>query len=109
MIPSQKEHLANAMVEKGTKGDAEFKERLLQKFGNDPDFIEYNANIGGEFAESGSIPKVNHAPTPTDIDAKIKEIMNSDAFIKPMHPEHASTMTKLRQLHIDKTKVGQPA
>jgi hypothetical protein len=106
---AQKEHLANAAVEKGTKGDLDFKARILQKFGNDPDFIKYNANIGGDFSESGSIPTVAVDPTPSDIQSKINEIMASDAWAKPMHPEHKATMARLRQLHIEKTKIRVPA
>ncbi len=106
---AQKEHNANFAVEKGTKGDAEFKARVLQKFGNDPDFIRYNANLGEGFSESGSISVTKQDPTPNDIQSKINEIMNSEAFIKPMHPNHKETMATLRRLHDEKVKVRTPA
>ena len=106
---TQKEHLANFTVEKGTKGDVEFKDRLLQKFGSDPDFIRYNANLGGDFSESGSIPTINQAPTPVDIQGQINEIMNSEAFSNPLHPGHADAMKNKRRLHIEKGKIRQPA
>jgi hypothetical protein len=106
---TQKEHLANFTVEKGTGGDAEFKERLLQKFGNDPDFIKYNANLGSGFSESGFIPHITTAPTPADLQSQINEIMNSDAFMKAMHPEHKNVMETLARLHKEKASVNQPA
>jgi hypothetical protein len=106
---TQKEHLANFTVEKGTAGDAEFKERLLQKFGNDPDFIKYSANLGSGFSESGSIPHITTAPTPVDIQQQLDEIRNSDAFMKPMHPGHKEAMANIRRLHIEKASIKQPA
>ena len=106
---TQKEHLANFTVEKGTGGDAEFKERLLQKFGNDPDFIKYSANLGSGFSESGAMPNVATAPTPADMNSKIKDIMKSDAFNKPMHPDHKETMKTLARLYEEKATIKQPA
>ncbi len=106
---AQKEHNANFAVEKGTGGDAEFKERLLQKFGSDPDFIRYNANLGGSFSEAGSIPANAMDATPDDIQGQLDKLRSSDAFSKPMHPEHKSTMSKIRELHIKKARVEQPA
>ena len=106
---TQKEHLANFTVEKGTGGDVEFKERILQKFGNDPDFIKYSANLGSNFSESGAIPTVTTAPTPDDLQTQINKIMNSEAFMKPMHPEHKTTMKNLARLHQEKAQVRQPA
>ena len=105
----QKEHLANFTVEKGTNGDAEFKDRLLQKFGNDPDFIKYSANLGSGFSESGSIPKIEQAATPVDIQGQINDIMNSDAFMKPMHPNHKSAMANIARLHKEKASIAVPA
>ena len=105
---TQKEHLANYTVEKGTGGDAEFKDRLLQKFGNDPDFIKYNANLGSGFSESGSIPSIKTAPTPADLQTQINNIMNSDAFMKANHPEHRTTMATLARLHREKATTTQP-
>ena len=106
---AQKEHNANFAVEKGTKGDVEFKERVLQKFGNDPDFIRYNANLGGDFSEAGSIPISNQSATPADLQTKINEIMKSDAFMKATHPDHKATMATIARLHKEKAQVRTPA
>ncbi len=106
---TQFEHNGNFAITKGSQGDQELQARVSQKFGNDPDFVRIMGNLGGDFAESGSIPTIKTAPTPGDIQTQINDIMKSDAFMKATHPEHASTMKKLRQLHIDKTKVRQSA
>ena len=101
-------HNGDFAVERGIDNE-EHRERLKQKFGKDPDFIRLMGNLGNKFSESGSIPADSMAPTPTDLQEQINTIMNSDAFIKPNHPEHASTMKTLRRLHDEKVKVRQPA
>lgn len=76
----QREHFGNAAVEGGTMGDVEFKERLLSKFGNDPDFIEYCANIGiTKFKEAGS-PIVETIPTPGAIQEQIDNEQANKAY-----------------------------
>ena len=75
----QRKHLGNAAVESGTVGDVEFKERLLGKFGNDPDFIEYSANLGAKFQEAGS-PVVTAIPTPGDIQEQINTEQANKAY-----------------------------
>lgn len=82
-----KKHLGNLAIEHGCKGatatpegDAEFKARLTEKFGDDPDFIRYSSNLGGKFAEHGSIT-VSTVPTPGDIQSQINELnKNPDLF-----------------------------
>ena len=105
---SQHEHNSEFALDKGARGDDELKQRVVNKFGKDPDFIEIFANLGGEFSESGSIPVKNLAPTPVDIQSKINEIMNSDAFMKPMHPNHKQAMANLARLHKEKASIRQP-
>jgi len=106
---TQFEHNGNLAIEKGAQGDADFKARVVAKYGTDPDLVRLLGNLGSRFNESGFVPKAEQAATPDDVQDKINAIMNSDAFMKPMHPEHASTMKKLRQLHDEKVKVRLPA
>jgi len=98
----QKKGIANFAVDKGTGGDAEFKARLLQKFGNDPDFIRYSAELGGGYAEAKGVVTSQASATPVEIQTKINEVMSSDAYMKPMHPEHKTAMTTLRRLYEEK-------
>ncbi len=106
---TQFEHNGNIALFKGAQGNDEFKERVKQKFGADIDFVRLMGNLGSNFAESGSIPVIKMAPTPNDVQSKIDAVMKSDAFNKPMHPEHKATMAKLRQLHIEKGNIKVPA
>jgi hypothetical protein len=105
----QKKHLGNAAIEKGTKGDPEFKERLLQKFGNDPDFIKFASNVGGDFSESGSVPVVKTSSTPTEIQDKINEIMASPAFMDRKNPGHKRAVEQITRLTKEKFNVRLPA
>ena len=106
---TQKEHNGNFAINKGVQGDKEFQKRVVEKFGGDPDFIRLMANLGEGFSEAGTIAITKQDDTPDDVQTKINELMDSDAWIKPMHPEHASTMARLRQLCVDKGKIKQPA
>ena len=76
----QKKHIGNMAIEEGTKGDLEFKTRLTDKFGNDPDFIRYSINLGEKFAE-GKPPNFANIPTPADYQIQIDEIMANPLYI----------------------------
>ena len=78
----QKIHLGNQAIEEGTLGDLEFKNRLTQKFGNDPDFIRYSVNLGGKFAE-GRSPSFSNIPTPSDLQTQINDLMTSPVLLDP--------------------------
>jgi hypothetical protein len=101
-------HNGDFAVEKGMD-DAEHKQRLIDKFGKDVDFIRLMGNLGSGFAESGSIPTAAMSDTPADIQGQLDTLRNSPAFTSAMHPEHKATMTKIRQLHIKKASIKQPA
>ncbi len=75
----QKKHFGNAAIESGTGGDAEFKARLLEKFGNDPDFIEFSSNCGSKLQETGSI-KIESIPTPGDTKTRREEAMAHKSY-----------------------------
>ena len=76
----QKKHIGNMAIEEGTKGDLEFKTRLTDKFGNDPDFIRYSINLGEKFAE-GKPPNFANIPTPADYQSQIDEIMANPLYM----------------------------
>jgi hypothetical protein len=83
----QKKHLGNVAMEEAASTvkdgvkvvDPEFKERLVQKAGNDPDIIRAFANLGSKFAEAGSVT-IDVIPTPGDIQVQIDEIVGSKAY-----------------------------
>lgn len=111
----QKKHLGNVAVEQGASGDDEFKERLTQKFGNDPDFIRFAANVGSKFAEGTAVDTSKLIPTPGDIQARIdtemhKPVYGNDyakhGFTKAEHKRQVDLVYKMRQDLIASTKTG---
>jgi len=110
----QKIHQGNYAIDKGTGGDEEFKTRLTEKFGDDPDFIRYNINIGGKFAEHGDISAAVIA-TPGDIQAQIdvetaKKSYRADyakhGITKAEHKRQVDLVAKLFQEKTKATKTG---
>jgi hypothetical protein len=101
-------HNGNFAVEKGMD-DQDHKQRVIDKFGKDPDFIRLMGNLGSDFNESGAIPKAAMDNTPADLQTQINDLMNSESFMKPMHPNHKSTMATIARLHEEKAKIAVPA
>jgi len=104
----QKKHLGNVAIEQGVKGESEeFKDRIVEKFGNDPDLIKLLSNLGAKFAEHGAVPSsLVVADTPAQIDEKINELMASDACMNRNHANHKSVMLKIEQLSKELSKAG---
>ncbi len=99
----QRKHLGNKAIEEGTGGNVEFKERLTQKFGNDPDFVRFTSNLGSKFSEAGS-PDIPLIPTTGDIQSQIEEAMahkshgadyKSHGFTKAQHDAQVQKVTQL--------------
>jgi hypothetical protein len=100
----QKKHQGDYAVEKGTGGDADFKERLLGKFGDDPDFIRFASNIGGKFGEHEDITGPPIA-TPDDIQQQINTEMAKPAYTDPRNPDHKACVKRVSRLFQEKNKV----
>jgi hypothetical protein len=91
----QRKHLGNLAVNEGVKTEEEgFKDRLLEKFGNDPDFIRFSSNLGAKFAEGGPAPQ-ELIDTPSDIQEKIDEEMANPAY-GPDYAKHGFTKAQHR-------------
>lgn len=116
----QKKHLGNmAMNEAASemKGDIkvvnqEFKQRLVEKAGSDPDIIRAFANLGSKFSEAGS-PEISLIPTTGDIQNEITEAMAHKAhgpdfkqhgFTKA---QHEAQVDKVSQLFLKKHPKGK--
>jgi hypothetical protein len=105
-----KKHQGNYAIEKGTGGDVEFKERLLNmklegggRLGDHPDFVEYNSNIGGKFAEHGDIVTTK-VSTPDDIQKEISKEMATEAYKNGRHPDHKAAVKRVSLLFQEKNK-----
>lgn len=110
----ERKHLGNVAIEKAVKDDEEFKARLTDKFGNDPDFIRFASNIGGLFAEHGDVA-VPGVPTPSDIQAQIDEAMQHPAYkadyaahgiTKKEHQRQVQKVARLFQAQAKARKTG---
>ena len=76
----QKKHFGNMAIEEGTNNDADFKTRITDKFGSDPDFVRFAANLGSKFSE-GKSPEFTNIPTPSDLQTQIDELMASPVLL----------------------------
>ncbi|MHC4500351.1 MAG: hypothetical protein ACYS21_14705, partial [Planctomycetota bacterium] len=104
----QRIHFGNVAVNEGASGNQEFVQRLIDKYGDDPDFIEFTSNLGAKFTERGSITAAN-VPTPSDIEKQINEIIHTDAYTNGKHPGHKQAVQAAAKLFRDKaasTKTG---
>ncbi len=99
----QKKHLGNVAIEQGTGGDGEFKDRIVEKYGSDPDFVKFAANLGGKFAEHGTVVPEMMIPTPSDMDIQIKELMAKDAYLNADNPQHKQLVEQVQALFRKKT------
>jgi len=93
----QKTHIGNIAIEQGTKGDLEFKQRLTDKFGNDPDFIRYSVNLGEKFSESKS-PEFTNIPTPSDLQTQIDEIEANPLYLNGTHKQRMDLAAKVMEI-----------
>ncbi len=79
---------------KGTHAFAEDQDhaaRLDKKFGNDPDFIRLMAKVGAELGEDRPVAEVSRV----EVESR-EALMRSEAYSNPAHPEHATTVAKVR-------------
>lgn len=97
----QNVHLGNIAIEKGMKGDLDFKERLLEKINADPDLIEFASNLGSLFSEHGIVEDTT-IPTIGDMDDKISKAMQEPAYLNADHPDHKRQVQLVQQLFKEK-------
>lgn len=97
----QRKHWGNLAIDKAVDGNREFQERLLGKFGNDPDFIRFASALGGNFVEDSAAPSSAGKPidTPAEIDAKISKAMQHPAFMDEKHLDHKRQLALLDELY----------
>lgn len=95
-------HSGDIAIEKGSSGDKELKQRLIEKFGNDPDFIMFSANLGQKFGEH-SMTKTPSDTADPNITDEIAKLMADPAYLDKMNPNHNNILNKLSELHKKKT------
>ncbi len=76
----QKKHDGNVAINKGAEGETpEFKARVVEKYGRDPDLTRLLANLGKVYREAGIIT-VTSIPTPSDMQEEIDDITASNVY-----------------------------
>lgn len=101
----QKKHLGNIAMDEAASVikdganvvDQEFKARLVQKAGNDPDIIRAFANLGAKFAE-GKSPDFSAVPTPADYQSQIDEIMANPLYLKGTQKERMKLANQVMEI-----------
>ncbi len=101
-----KKHLGDLAVDQGTEGDDELEARLVEKFGSDPDFIRFAANIGAKFDEHKIIHTARPgAETVPGVEDKIAEAMAHEAYMDRKHPQHKQQVERVSKLHQEKARL----
>lgn len=107
----QKKHLGNIAMEEAastikngeTIVNEEFRARLIEKAGNDPDIIRAFANLGSKFAE-GKSPNFTNVPTPADYQTQIDEITANPLYLKGTRKERMKLAEQVMAL---RTKMAE--
>ena len=102
----QNKHLGNMAIAEGTAGDDELKARIVEKYGNDPDFVRFSANLGKKFAE-GKPPGFAAIPTPNDYQDQIETLMADPLYTKGTQAQRMKIADKLIALR--KLQKPEPA
>ncbi len=72
-------------------------DNLMQKFGNDPDFLAFAARIGSEMGEDKPISADPAAQQ--DWQAQVDEIRANPAYTDKAHPQHKGLLQKMDSLY----------
>jgi hypothetical protein len=70
-------------------------DKLMAKYGNDPDFIRVMAKVGAELGEDTGAPAAAGGMSEPDVES----LQKSEAYWKPSHPDHAKTVQKVQQFY----------
>jgi hypothetical protein len=72
-------------------------ERLMAKYGNDPDFLAFAASVGKEMQED--TPIADGTPAASDWDAEVAKIKADPAYQDERHPQHKGLVERMSQLY----------
>lgn len=71
--------------------------RLMEKYGNDPDFLAFAAAVGAEMQEDTAISDGTTAAT--DWDSQVNAIKADPAYMDANHPQHKEKVDALKALY----------
>lgn len=103
----QNKHFGNIAINEGTEGESEeFKARVVEKYGDDPDLTRLLANLGGKFSE-GKPPGFGAIPTPNDLQDQIDTLMQDPLYINGDQKQRMKIANKI--MAIRKQMKPEPA
>lgn len=77
--------------------------RLMEKFGTDPDFLIFAARVGAEIGEDRS-PTVGMPSDAVALDSAIAELRADPAYTDKRHPQHDQAVQKMTRLYEQRHK-----
>ena len=78
--------------------------RLMEKFGTDPDFLIFAARVGAEIGEDKS-PTAGIPNDAASLDSAIAELRADPAYMDKKHPQHAQAVQRMTALYEKRHKV----
>lgn len=90
-----KANLGKAFQAAKAYGDVD---KLMEKYGNDPDFIRFAARVGKDMGEDTGAPNDAQSISEPDVEA----LQKSKAYWDPSDPEHAKTKARVEQFYAGK-------
>lgn len=84
---------ASLMAVEHYAGDQAAAQKLVERYGNDPDFVRLMAKVGGDMGEGKTIPRGDAAGQ------SIEELIRSDAYLDPKHKDHAAAAARVQQAY----------
>ncbi len=100
----EKLHIGNIALERASGDDEEFKNRMIEKYGDDPDFNQLLINFGDKFVEHKLIDFKTTTQSVDDIQTEIDEIRANPAFVDEMNPAYKAMQAKMTSLYLRRSK-----
>ena len=90
----QNKHRGDMAITEGANGDFEFQQRISEKFGSDPDFVRFTANLGAKFAE-GKPPGYDAIPSTSDMQDQIDTLMADPLYLNGTTKQRMNIANKI--------------
>lgn len=78
-------------------------DRLMARYGNDPDFLAFAASVGKEMQEDSAV--TGTGASGDDWDSKVSALRQNPAYEDANHPEHAKVVQQVQALY--ETRYGK--
>ncbi len=90
----QNKHRGDMAITEGANGDFDFQQRISEKFGSDPDFVRFAANLGAKFAE-GKPPGFDAIPSTSDMQDQINTLMEDPLYTNGTQKQRMNIANKI--------------